>query len=74
MKATLEFELPEESKQLGEALKVGEYKCLLWDLDQWLRGILKYHDDSLSAIEFEAYQRVRSKIHEWSRERGLDLD
>ena len=40
----------------------------LWELDQYLRNQLKYHDGS------EDLQVVRDKLHELLEERNLSLD
>jgi len=42
MKAVLEFNLPEEEDAHKMALKGNDYYCILFELQQELRGYLKY--------------------------------
>jgi len=63
MKAILEFSLPEDSIEFDITCKANKYYSTLWDLDQWLRGVIKY-DDSLSDEQEVVYQKVRDKLHE----------
>lgn len=63
MKAILEFQLPEDSIEFDMTCKAGKYYSTLWDLDQWLRGIIKY-DDTLPDEHEAIYQKVRDKLHE----------
>jgi hypothetical protein len=39
----------------------------LWDLDQWLRGEIKYNDK-------EEFQVVRDKLHEYMDEHNIDFE
>ncbi len=41
-KATLEFNLPEETSEFTLATRGGELHGILWELDQKLRSIVKY--------------------------------
>jgi hypothetical protein len=45
-----------------------DWALTLWDLDQYLRNQLKYHDVG------EDYQVIRDKLHELLEERQLSLD
>lgn len=62
MKVILEFELPDEFDNLNNALNASGYKWSLYDLDQWLRGELKYK--KLSKAKSAALQECRDKLHE----------
>ena len=42
MKATLTFNLPEEESEHRCAINGNKYWCLLWEIDQFCRGQLKY--------------------------------
>lgn len=42
MKAILKFNLPEEQFEFKSAQRGGDYYAFLWELDQELRGYLKY--------------------------------
>ena len=73
MKAILEFSLPEDSSEFDLACRAAKYHGVLWDLDQWLRGIIKY-DDSLSDGQSDVYQKVRDRLHEELSSNGISLD
>lgn len=62
MKAVLEFDLPEESEAFKDAQKGTQYAAILEELDQYLRGVIKYHDlpEEITAI----YQEIRDKLSE----------
>ena len=38
----LRYRLPEEQTELNAAMQGGEAKSILWDMDQYCRGILKH--------------------------------
>lgn len=63
MKATLEFNLPEEAEDYDAAVAGPAYLSILQDLDNFLRSQLK-HNDELSDDERRAYDKVRSDIYE----------
>lgn len=42
MKATLEFNLPEDQQQFTSATNANKYASILWDIRQEIRGILKH--------------------------------
>ena len=42
MKATLEFDLPEDNDSFKTATRGGDYFCVLWDLKELLRQKRKY--------------------------------
>lgn len=60
MTATLTFD---EEDDLLTALQGYKYKLALWDLDQFLRGEMKYND-ILTAEEYNYAELVREKLHE----------
>jgi adenylosuccinate synthase len=49
--ATLKFNLPEEKYKYNQANKASEYYCALWDIDQRLRGIIKYGEEKKDVNE-----------------------
>ena len=67
-KATLKFYLPLEQSEFDTAVKANDWKYTTWDLDQWLREQLKYHDAS------DDYQIIRDKLWEFLNERNLNFD
>ena len=44
MKATLEFDLPDEKEEFDITCKSVDYFRQLWDIDQHLRSLLKHGD------------------------------
>lgn len=62
MKATLEFNLPEENEEFETASNAWKYKSVLWEMDNYLRNKLKYEE--LKGEEYVAYEQVRE--HLWS--------
>lgn len=73
MKATLKFDLPEERDEFTFATHGIDWYLLALDLDQWLRGELKYNV-MLDERTGEAYEKVRDKIYELLGERGIDFN
>ncbi len=60
MKATLEFDLPEEEEELHDALHGIDWKNAVWRIDQYLRDKLKYGHSFKSADE--AMETIRHEI------------
>lgn len=59
MKATLEFNLPEDDHEFRVASSAQELASALWDVEQLLRSAVKYGRDPLATI-----QECRSRIAE----------
>ena len=70
-KASLQFDLPEESSEFMTAVRGGEYKTILWNIDQMLRSHVKYGEHSPEARE--AYQTVRDFLISELNDRGIDI-
>lgn len=68
MKAILEFSLPEEANEHMQAVNGASWEAAMFDLDQHLRGIVKYGDDDAAA---DIAQKIRDKLHEIMGESGL---
>jgi hypothetical protein len=66
MKATLEFNLPEDSHDLDIAVNGWKWKMVMNELDQWIRGENKHGNG------VDGYQ-VRDKINELLSENNLNL-
>ena len=73
MKATLKFKLPEDYEDYRMALDATAYHHILFSLDQWLRGKIKYPEDDLSEDKYNTYQEVRDKINELTIENNIEL-
>lgn len=72
MKISIDFDLPEESEQLAMCLDGEKAHAVLWDLDQYLRSLLKYFD--LDEEVDTALRDVRDKLHEYIADHGMDLE
>jgi len=67
MRATLEFNLPEENQEFELASKSLKMYSTLWELDQWLRSEIKYNDK-------EHLEVVRGKLMELMNDNRVDFD
>ena len=75
MKATLEFNLPEDQQEFDLATKGLKWWNVCWDMDQWLRAQYKYMpDNEYSEDKYNAYVKAREKLFELMRENGVSLD
>jgi hypothetical protein len=72
MKATLEFNLPEDAVEHHDALHGMDWKICLSDLDQELRNALRYGHQLKTADE--AVEHFRKRLHEIIAVRGLILE
>lgn len=66
-KVILKFNLPEEKPEFEVVNNAGEYYSNLWDIDNYLRSVLKYDQDKdLTATELAEKVRgmITSKIYE----------
>jgi hypothetical protein len=62
VKATIEFQLPEESSQHERAVHADDAWCALHDIDQHLRSVLKHGHDYKSVQELA--EHIRREINE----------
>lgn len=72
MKAKLKFNLPEEQHEWRNAIDGSKMRSVLWELDQWLRGKVKYED--LTDEQFKVYQGCRDHLRTLLYEENIDLD
>lgn len=72
MKATLEFNLPEDKVDFDLALQGSDWKHVCWEMDQLLRKHLKY-DDDLKEDEVKMLQYVRDELYRFMNENNVDL-
>ena len=56
-----------------QAMKATDYLLALWDVDQWLRGQVKYAYD-MPEDEREAYQKAREELWAILERYGINLD
>jgi hypothetical protein len=75
MKATLEFNLPEDQIEFDFATTGSKWWKVCWDMEQWLRKQNKYMPDHLfNKDKDDAYFEVRQKLSEIMNENGVNLD
>ena len=67
MKATLEFNLPEDSQEHLRAVKATQLCSTLWTFDQWLREQIKHNNKS-------DWQEIRNNLYETMRDNNINLD
>ena len=73
MKATLEFNLPDDQEDFQDAVNGQKWRLMVWDFDQKLRSQLKYND-KLSSEQYKVYEEIRDLLWEKIGEEGLSLD
>lgn len=74
MKATLEFNLPDDSQDFELATNAMSFWNVLYELDQELRTKTKYAPDDLPEEKYNAYQEIRELLHELMSENRISLD
>jgi hypothetical protein len=74
MKATLEFNLADESREWDMAVNAGKMYIVLWDMDQWLRANTKYAPDDMSDDTYKAFEQCREKLRELMTESGIGFN
>jgi len=72
MQAVLKFDLPEDNDQFTAASHGMDYALTCWDMDQKLRGWLKYGHQFESPDE--ALERVRDVLNEIMDDYNLNLN
>jgi len=73
MKAILEFNLDEEREEFDFAINGSKYHSVIWDLDNHLRGLIKYAPDNQSEDTYKALQETRDKLHQLLNEYNLEI-
>ena len=74
MKATLEFNLPDDQIDFQDAVNGQKFRLMVWGFDQYLRSQIKYAPDTMSEDTYKAYSDIRDKLYEMLGEDGLSLD
>ena len=70
MKATIEFNLPEDEEQFNTASKAMDWALLAWDIDQQCHDWIKYNNHNFEAVE-DVLQGIRDMIHDEMEEKGV---
>lgn len=74
MKATLKFNLPEETSEHYDAINGTNYSLVLWDLDQWLRNMIKYNPEGYPVKEIDAFVKARETLNELMNDHNVVFD
>ena len=72
MKATLQFNLPDDREEYELANNASKWYSICWDMKQEIRKNLKYND-KLTEEQNNVYQSLYDYLHEKLSEYGLDL-
>jgi len=72
MKATLEFNLPDDQAEFDLATQGSNMYSALWDISQELRTLWKYEE--LSDQEWKMVERIRDKFFEILDDHQIKLD
>lgn len=73
MKGIIQYNLPEENEEFQTAINGSKYKLLIWDLDQYLRGEIKYNS-KLSHDTCNAFELVRDFIRKELIENNISIE
>jgi hypothetical protein len=72
MKATIEYNLPDDQFEFDNAVKSTKMFFALTEIKDELRAIWKYED--LKENQFEMVERIREKFFEILQENEINLD
>jgi hypothetical protein len=72
MKATLEFNLPEDQHEYDLVVTASQMFNALWEISQELRSICKYEE--LSEKEWEMADKIRDKFFEILNDNNISLN
>ena len=75
MKATLEFNLPEDHIEFELAVNGSKMHSVLWEMDQWLRAQYKYMPDTeYSQDKYDTFEKCRDHLREIMFENGVKFE
>jgi len=72
-KVTIEYNIEDGfgKQEVVRAMKAADAYGILWDLDQWLRGLVKYGEDGMDT---ETYDKCRTHLHHLMAEAGVSFE
>jgi len=73
MKATIEFNLPDDQHEWYNAVNANAMYLALWDLSQELRSMWKYQSYQTEE-EYAIVETIRDKFYEILQEHNITLD
>ena len=74
MKATLEFNLPDDNVEFQLANNASKWYSVAWDMDQYLRSQTKYAPDSMPQEVYDALSKTRDQLREIMTDNGVNFD
>lgn len=72
MKATIEFNLPEDKHEWDNAVQADAMSACLWYFEQELRSLLKY--EKLSEEQYAMVERIRDSFHSILDDNNVNLN
>ena len=72
MKATLEFNLPEDQHEYDLAVSSAKMYCALYEIQQEIRRVWKYAE--LTEGQFEIVVKIYDKVNEIINENNINLN
>jgi hypothetical protein len=72
-KVTIEFDTIEEATEIKDALDGYKWRGAVWEIDQFLRGELKYGQNVPEDVR-ESYEKLREKIRDILHAAELTLE
>ena len=74
MKANLEFNLPEDTREFRLAVNAERMYMVLWEMDQWLRSNIKHAPDSMSEDTYKTFEKCRETLNELMSNENISFD
>lgn len=72
MKATIEFELPDDQEEFELAVSSNRYYSVIIGLDNHLRSKIKYAADDISDEKLETYEEIRDFLRNLCSENEIN--
>lgn len=72
MKATFEFDLPEDQHEYEVMSQASKMQSFLWDFSQQLRSWYKYHHDFKDAND--ALDKIRDEFYRLLNDHNVNVD
>jgi len=73
MKATLEFNLPEENEEFKDSLEGGKWKSFAISFSEYLRQQVKYCEEDYTDDQYKTLEKIREQFYELLNEDNLSL-
>ncbi len=74
MEAILKFSLPNDKWEFQMANESAGMHSVIWDMDQWLRKVMKHAPDTMSEDTYKAFELCREQLHEFINDNNISLD